>query len=144
MWRTGYGEVERLSSTLDIIVSRNPSDETPRRLEWADMGISGGIDPMFASQVTPHLILRPRPDRRANDRFAHSQPVEINGLPAVGRDISSNGIAVITGAPVAVGDVVSVTVSDPLDAPGPRTTSARVARIDRRAERLVVGLEFIH
>lgn len=92
----------------------------------------------------PHLILRPRPDRRADDRFVHTQRVEINGLPAVGRDISSKGLAVITGAPVAVGDVVRVTVPDPVDAPGPRTTAARVTRVDRRAERLVVGLEFIH
>lgn len=100
---------------------------------------------MFASQqVTGGLVLRPRPDRRADDRFIHSQPVEINGMPAVGRDISSKGIAVITGVPVAVGDVVRLLVADSVDFPGPRTTAARVARVDRRAERLIVGLEFIH
>ena len=98
---------------------------------------------MFAAQQAPGLVLRPRPDRRADDRFIHSQPVEINGMPAVGRDISSKGIAVITGVPVAVGDVVRLTVADTVDAPGPMTTAARVARVDRRAERLIVGLEFI-
>ena len=99
---------------------------------------------MLASQqVTGRLVLRPRPDRRADDRFIHSQPIEINGMPAVGRDISSKGMGVITGAPVAVGDVVRLTLSDTVDSPGPRTTSARVARVDRRSERLIVGLEFI-
>ena len=99
---------------------------------------------MFATQqVTPRLVLRARPDRRRHDRFVHSQPVKINGLPAVGRDISSKGIAVITGAPVAVGDVVRVTVSETVESFGPQTTSARVARVDTRAERLVVGLEFL-
>jgi hypothetical protein len=98
---------------------------------------------MLGSQVTPTLILRARPDRRADDRYVHSQPVQINGLPALGRDISSNGIAVITGAPMSIGEVVRVTVADPVDAPGPRTSTARVARVDRRAERPLVGLEFI-
>lgn len=99
---------------------------------------------MFASQhATGQLILRPRPDRRADDRFTYSLPVELNGMPAVGRDISSKGIAVITGVPVTVGDVVRLTVAESVDSPGPKTTAARVARIDRRAERLIVGLEFI-
>ena len=100
---------------------------------------------MLASQeVTGRLVLRPRPDRRAEDRFIHSQPVEINGMPAIGRDISSKGIGLITGAPVNVGDVVRLRLSDTVDSPGPRTLSARVARVDRRSERLIVGLEFIH
>jgi hypothetical protein len=98
---------------------------------------------MFPSQVTPTLILRARPDRRADDRYVHSQPVQINGVPAVGCDISSAGISVITGAGVAIGEVVRVTVADTIDAPGPQTLSARVARIDRRAERMLLGLEFI-
>ena len=99
---------------------------------------------MLASQhVTGRLVLRPRPDRRADDRFIHSQPVEINGMPAVGRDISSKGIGVITGTPVAIGDVVRLTLADTVDSPGLKTTAARVARVDRRAERLIVGLEFI-
>jgi hypothetical protein len=98
---------------------------------------------MFPSQVTPTLILRARPDRRADDRYVHSQSVQINGLPGVGCDISSAGIAVISGAAVTIGDVVRVTVSETIDAPGPQTLSARVARIDRRAERMLLGLEFI-
>ena len=100
---------------------------------------------MFASQqVTGRFVLRPRPDRRADDRFIHSQPVEIDGMPAIGRDISSKGIGLITGTPVSVGDVVRLSMSETVDFPGPRTTAARVARVDRRAERLIVGLEFIH
>jgi hypothetical protein len=99
---------------------------------------------MFPSQVTPALILRARPDRRADDRYIHSQAVEINGVPAIGCDISSKGIAVITATPVTIGDVVRVTVADSVDFVGPRTLAARVARIDRRAGRLLAGLEFIH
>jgi len=96
-----------------------------------------GSDFMYPSQVTPALILRARPDRRADDRYIHSQAVEINGVAAIGCDISSNGIAVI-------GDVVRVTITDSVDFAGPRTSEARVARIDRRAGRLLVGLQFIH
>jgi hypothetical protein len=44
---------------------------------------------------------------------------------------------------MSIGEVVRVTVADPVDAPGPRTSTARVARVDRRAERPLVGLEFI-
>jgi hypothetical protein len=69
--------------------------------------------------------------------------VQIDGVSAVGCDISSKGIAVITGAPVTIGDVVHVTITEPLDAPGPKTTAARVARIDRRSGRILVGLEFV-
>ena len=98
---------------------------------------------MFPSQVTPTLILRARPDRRADDRYVHSQPVQINGFPAVGCDISSNGIAVVSGAALSIGDVVRVTVAETIDALGPQTMSARVARIDRRGERMLLGLEFI-
>jgi hypothetical protein len=98
---------------------------------------------MFPSQVTPTLILRARPDRRADDRYVHSQSVQINGAPAAGCDISSRGIAVVTHAAVSIGDVVRVTVADTIDAMGPQTMSARVARIDRRAERTLLGLEFI-
>jgi PilZ domain-containing protein len=103
-----------------------------------------GSDFMYPSQVTPALILRARPDRRADDRYIHSQAVEINGVAAIGCDISSNGIAVITVSPLTIGDVVRVTITDSVDFAGPRTSEARVARIDRRAGRLLVGLQFIH
>ena len=65
-------------------------------------------------------------------------------MPATGCDISSNGIAVITVNPLTIGDVVRVTITDSVDFAGPRTTEARVVRIDRRAGRLLIGLRFIH
>ena len=128
--------------TQPIVNSK--SDEKLGEDDWSDRAKHRGSDFMFPSQVTPTLILRARPDRRADDRYVHSQPVQINGVAAVGCDISSNGIAVITAMPVAIGDVVRLTVADAIDAPGPKTTSARVARIDRRAGRVLVGLEFVH
>jgi hypothetical protein len=130
-------------TTLQVILGTKPWDKTPDGGNWPGRAQFRGSDYMLGSQVTPTLILRARPDRRADDRYVHSQPVQINGLPALGRDISSNGIAVITGAPMSIGEVVRVTVADPVDAPGPRTSTARVARVDRRAERPLVGLEFI-
>jgi hypothetical protein len=124
-------------------VNRN-TEESPAEGPGSLRATLRGSDSMFPSQVTPALILRARPDRRADDRYIHSQAVEINGVPAIGCDISSKGIAVITATPVTIGDVVRVTVADSVDFVGPRTTAARVARIDRRAGRLLVGLEFIH
>jgi hypothetical protein len=98
---------------------------------------------MYSAPVTSTLVLRARPDRRADDRYVHSQPVEINGTPAIGCDISTRGIAVVTGLRMAIGDVVRVTIADPVDVPGPKVTTARVMRIDRRSERMLVGLEFL-
>jgi hypothetical protein len=125
-------------------VSRNSSDGIPAEDTWSDRATFKGSDSMFPSQVTSTLILRARPDRRADDRYVHSQTVQINGVSSVACDISSKGIAVIMSTYVAIGDIVRVTISDPVDAPGPKTATARVMRIDRRADRFLVGLEFVH
>ena len=98
---------------------------------------------MYPAAVAPSLVLRARPDRRADDRYVHSQPVLVNGVPALGCDISTRGIAVITAASFAIGDVVRVTIADPVDSPGPKTAVARVMRIDRHSEPTLVGLEFV-
>lgn len=98
---------------------------------------------MFAAQAGPEPALRPRRDRRASARFVHSEPVQVDGLPCIGRDISSKGLAVITGATVRVGDIVRVSLpGDISDAV--TTTHARVTRVDRRIGRSVIGLEFIN
>jgi hypothetical protein len=98
---------------------------------------------MFAAEASPEPALRPRRDRRTSARFVHSEPVQINGSPCIGRDISSNGLAVITGAAVRVGEIVRVSLpGDISDAV--TTTHARVTRVDRRVGRSVIGLEFIN
>ena len=97
---------------------------------------------MFASQMMPEMILRECPDRRRQERFIHREPVHVDGRAVIGRDISATGIAVLMRSPLAVGDVVSVTLNDPSHE-GPQTTPARVARVERSAERVVVGLQFV-
>ena len=97
---------------------------------------------MFAAEVSPPLALRPRRDRRGSVRFVHFEPVQINGIPCVGRDISSKGLAVTTGAAVRVGEIVRVSL--PGDITNAATTArARVTRVDRLVGRSVIGLEFV-
>lgn len=86
--------------------------------------------------------LRRRRDRRASARFVHSEPVQINGHPGVGRDISSKGLAVISAASVGVGDIVRVSI--PGDISARMTPSrARVTRVESRSGRPLIGLEFV-
>jgi hypothetical protein len=133
--------------TLVANVNRKLSDGSSEEAPGSYSMSSGGRDSMYPAPVTssssPSFVLRARPDRRAADRYVHSQPVEINGIPAVGCDISAKGIAVIPASPLAIGDVVRVTVAEPVDAVGPKTRFARVTRIDRRSPRTLVGLEFV-
>ena len=97
---------------------------------------------MFAAEVSPPLALRPRRDRRASARFVHFEPVQIDGIPCVGRDISSKGLGVTTGAAVRVGEIVRVSL--PGDISNAVTTGrARVMRVDRLVGRSVIGLEFV-
>ena len=98
---------------------------------------------MFASQMLPELILRESPDRRRQERFIHRESVQIDGRPVIGRDISASGIGVVLRTPVATGDLVYVTVTDPAHG-GPLTSPARVARVQRMNERVVVGLQFVN
>jgi hypothetical protein len=96
---------------------------------------------MFAQHVMSAPILRPRPDRRNGERFAHREPVEIDGRRVLGCDISERGLSVFMQAPVSVGSVVRVTVQSGTGPFSPRR--ARVTRVDARPGRYVVGLEFI-
>jgi hypothetical protein len=96
---------------------------------------------MFVSQATPELILRECPDRRREERYRHRQPVQVNGRPVHGRDISATGIAVVMRAPISVGDLVHVTTNG--FGHGTSTTAARVARIAPSADRVIVGLQFL-
>jgi hypothetical protein len=97
---------------------------------------------MLATQATSGPALRPRRDRRRSARFVHAEPVQIDGLPCLGRDISSKGLGVITAAMFNVGDIVRVSGSGEIN-PSVTTSCARVVRIERRAGLWVVGLEFI-
>lgn len=97
---------------------------------------------MLAAEASPQPALRPRRDRRTSARFVHFEPVQIDGIPCVGRDISSKGLAVTTSATVRVGEIVRVSL--PGDISNAVTTArARVMRVDRLAGRSVVGLEFV-
>lgn len=98
---------------------------------------------MFASPMLPELVLRECPDRRRQERFVHREAVHVDGRPAIGRDISASGIGVLMRAPVRMGDVVQVTFEN--DSPSGRaTTVARVARVQRLADRMAVGLQFVN
>lgn len=98
---------------------------------------------MFASSVIPDLVLTECPDRRARERLAHREPVQINGRPVIGCDISAKGIAVVMRSTVSVGDVVQVSLFRPQGRIGGITRPARVARVEARADRFLVGLEFV-
>ena len=101
-----------------------------------------GIADMFVSPAFSAPVFYERPDRRKRPRFPYSAVVHIDGRPVPGRDISENGVSVFIAAP-AVGDVVRVNLSTPLEAPGDVSSMARVVRVDRADEGFVVGLEFI-
>jgi hypothetical protein len=98
---------------------------------------------MFAARAASEPAVRLRQDRRSSDRFVHSEPVQINGHPGVGRDISDKGLCVISAARVGIGEIVRVTV--PGDVASASTPSrARVTRVDSRSGRLLIGLEFVN
>ena len=98
---------------------------------------------MFVQHASKGPILRECPDRRRGERFVHVEPVQIDGRPVIGCDISGRGIAVLMRRPVTVGSVVRVTISSDTAPNGLFTTNARVARVAGRVDRLVVGLEFV-
>ena len=98
---------------------------------------------MFAAQGVSEPIVRLRRDRRSCERFVHAEPVQINGQPGIGRDISARGICVLSAAAVGIGEIVRVTI------PGDITSvsmpnRARVTRVESRIGRPVIGLEFIN
>lgn len=98
---------------------------------------------MFVSPMLPEFVLRECPDRRRQERFVHREPVQIDGRPVIGRDISASGIGVMMRTPVETGDLVRVTFEN--DSPRSRsTTMARVARVQSIADRVVVGLQFVN
>ncbi len=98
---------------------------------------------MFAAGALSEPALRPRRDRRASVRFVHSEPVQIEGQPGVGRDISSKGLAVISGARVGVGDIVRVSIPGDISAKV-NPSRARVTRVESRSGRPLIGLEFVN
>lgn len=96
---------------------------------------------MFVSQAMPELILRARPDRRRTERFVHREPVFVDGRAVVGLDISTDGVAVVMRPPVSIGQMVQVSLSGGI--PQARPVAARVSRIEKRADRCIVGLKFV-
>lgn len=98
---------------------------------------------MFAARTASEPIVRLRRDRRSCERFVHSGPVQINGQPGVGRDISDKGICVISAASVVIGDIVRVTIPGDIS-PASTPNRARVARVERLPGRPVIGLEFVN
>jgi PilZ domain len=98
---------------------------------------------MFAAHAVPEPAVRLRPDRRSCARFVHSGPVQINGQPGVGRDISDKGICVISTAAVGIGDIVRVSIPPDLSAAA-TPDRARVTRVESCTGRPVIGLEFVN
>ncbi|MBA2303759.1 MAG: PilZ domain-containing protein [Acidobacteria bacterium] len=98
---------------------------------------------MFVQHAMNTPILRECPDRRRGERFVHRESVQVNGRPVIGCDISARGVSVLMRPPVVVGAIVRVTLGGDTGPVWPGTTSARVARVDPRADRCIVGLEFI-
>jgi hypothetical protein len=99
---------------------------------------------MFVQHADARILLRECPDRRSGERLVHRDPVHIDGRAAIGCDISSRGLCVIMTPPVAVGDIVRVTLAGKPGRVAEVTSPARVARVDRRSERCIVGLEFVN
>jgi hypothetical protein len=69
--------------------------------------------------------------------------VQINGQPAVGRDISDTGICVISAASVGIGDIVRVTIPGDIAADS-TANRARVTRVESLPGRPMIGLEFVN
>jgi hypothetical protein len=97
---------------------------------------------MVAAGAVSEPRVRPRRDRRSCARFVHTGPVQINGQPGVGRDISDRGICVISYAPVGIGDIVRVTIPDESTHSTPNR--ARVMRVESLPGRPTIGLEFVN
>ena len=98
---------------------------------------------MFVQHADARILLRECPDRRSGERLRHRDPVHIDGRAAIGCDISSRGLCVIMTPPVTVGDIVRVTLAGKPGRVAEVTSPARVARVDRRSDRCIVGLEFV-
>jgi hypothetical protein len=98
---------------------------------------------MFVQHADARILLRACPDRRCGERLVYRDRVHIDGRPAIGCDISPRGLSVLMAPGVAVGDLVRVTLAGKPGHEQEVTSPARVARVDRRAERTVVGLEFV-
>jgi len=100
---------------------------------------------------TSDATLARKPDRRAEVRFVHHERVRLDGRPALARNISARGLAVVlTRAAGAAarrlhpGDVVEVTLRGDVTGAGLAAARARVARIEANRGRVVAGLEFLH
>lgn len=98
---------------------------------------------MFVQHADARILLRACPDRRGGERLVYRDRVKIDGRLALGCDISSRGLSVVMASPVAVGDVVRVTLAGKPGHQREVTSPARVARVDRRSDCTVVGLEFV-
>jgi hypothetical protein len=98
---------------------------------------------MYVQHAMNTPILRECPDRRRGERFVHREPVQINGRPVIGCDISSRGLSVLMRPSIEIGTVVRVTLAGDTGPVTAGITRARVTRIEPRADRSIVGLEFI-
>ena len=94
---------------------------------------------MFASELIPELILIKCPDRRARRRVDYLEAVQIDGRLAMGRDLSSTGLSIVTDEPVSVGDQVHITLGQPGTV---SARPARVVRVERHGHRAIAGLTF--
>ena len=104
---------------------------------------------MHVGRSIPDATLTLKPDRRGEVRFVHHERVRVDGLPALARNISGRGLAVVltraTGAARRLhpGDVVEVTLRGDAAGAGLAAMQARVARVEVNPSRLIAGLEFL-
>ena len=98
---------------------------------------------MFVSPAFKLPVFQAREDRRRHQRSAYPAVVGIDGCPAAGRDISSQGLSAFIAAPV-VGQVVRVTLAGAPGDPEEISSQARILRVERTDHGFVVGLEFRH
>ena len=98
---------------------------------------------MFVQHADSRILLRACPDRRLGERLVYHDRVHIDGRPAIGCDISSRGLSVLMAPSLAVGDLVRVTLAGKPGHKQEVTSPARVARVDRQSDGVVVGLEFV-
>ena len=89
---------------------------------------------------TPVLI---ELEDRRDPRSAYANLVLIDGRPVAARDISTSGLSILLKPSIETGDIVRVTLAGAAGSRDEVATTARVARIEPRADGFIVGLEFI-
>lgn len=82
-------------------------------------------------------------DKRRGERVRAGLPVEVEGLPAMARDVSATGIFIETDAAYALGSPVNMALD--LDTPWGKVMfkcQGRIVRVEHRDEKVGVAVRF--